>query len=146
MTEVVEPQYTYVRCPDSRRVITLCYRVTEDQVNPGYVAIVGASMNRPTEQFSKKVGRKIAKGRMESTNAMLVIPLETVRKIDRREEIFQFIASETELYVEPLISKVMKEYLWYRDVLEEIEKSLWAFDDEAVPPNVLCSMGIPGGK
>ena len=107
-------------------------------------------MNRPTEQFSKKVGRMIAKGRMESTNSLLVVHLKTVRKVDRREEILQFIADpESEWFVDPLISRVMHEGLWYRNVLEEIFTSLnkWEMEDvfeDDFPILGPCDVPIPG--
>ena len=128
MTEVLEPQFTYARDPYSDRVITLCYRVQED-LNESFLAIVGVSMNRPIEQFSKKIGRKISQGRMESVNSLICIPLKTLRKIERREEIFQFVANNTphkdwDSFVDPLISRVMREYLWYRDIEAMIEKGL----------------------
>lgn len=129
MTEVLEPQFTYARDPYSKRVITLCYRVAENVMNEDFVAIVGVAMNRPIEQFSKKIGRKISQGRMENVNSLICIPLKTTRKIERREEIFQFIANNTVDkdwygYVDPLISRIMREYLWYRDIEAMIEKGL----------------------
>ncbi len=130
MTEVLEPQFVYARDPYSDRVITLCYRVVESTVTEAFMAIVGIAMNRPNEQFSKKIGRKIAQGRMQSGNSLVFIPLKTVRKTERREEILQFIGNDTVdpswdgLYVDPLIARIMREYLWHRDIEAMIEKGL----------------------
>ena len=127
MTEVLEPQFVYARDPYSRRVITICYRVT-NHVDK-FMAIAGVAMNRPIEQFSKKIGRRISQGRMESVNSLVSIPLNTLRKTERREEILQFIAGNADLpawddFVDPLIARVMREYLWHRDIEAEIERGL----------------------
>ena len=126
MTEVLEPQFTYARDPYSRRVITVCYRVSPylDE----FMAVVGIAMNRPIEQFSKKIGRRISQGRMENVNSLVCIPLNTLRKTERREGILQFIAGNTanpwDGFVDPLIARVMREYLWHRDIEAVIEKGL----------------------
>ncbi len=127
MTEVLEPQFVYARDPYSNRVITLCYRVSESTMTENFMAVAGIAMNRPNEQFSKKIGRKIAHGRMKSGNSLVFIPLKTVRKTERREEILQFIAGNTvdpswDGFVDPLISRIMREHLWYRDIEAMIDK------------------------
>ena len=127
MTEVLEPQFTYARDPYSKRVITLCYRVASHIDK--FMAIAGLAMNRPNEQFSKKIGRRISHGRMESVNSLVCIPLNSLRKTERREEILQFIAGNTHDhawsgFVDPLMARVMREYLWYRDIEAVIEKGL----------------------
>ncbi len=153
MTEVLEPQFTYIRDPYSKRVITLCYRVSPYLSR--FMATAGLSMNRPNEQFSKKVGRKISQGRMENVNSMIHIPLDTLRKTERREEILQFIAGNVctdwgyhtwDNFVDPLIARVMREHLWYRDIQAEIEKGLDSFVYTITDPQETSLREIPPPK
>ena len=126
MTEVLEPQFTYARDPYSKRVITLCYQVNKNLDE--FIAIVGIAMNRPIEQFSKKIGRRISQGRMENVNSLVCIPLKSLRKTERREEILQSIAGNEpalwDNFVDPLMARIMREYLWHRDIEAVIEKGL----------------------
>jgi hypothetical protein len=61
MTDVLEPVYVYARDPKGRRVVTICYTIR------GNFAHIGVAMNHPGDCFEKKVGRSIARGRMEKS-------------------------------------------------------------------------------
>ena len=135
MTEVLEPQYMYVRHPSSPRVVALCYKVLVNERFEGYSAYVGMAMNRPNDQFSKKIGRTIATGRMESVNSMILVPLLTLKKTTRRKEIIQYLSSadHSEWFgFDPLISRNIRETRMEKEFLQQLEKLMR--DVDPLPP------------
>ncbi len=124
MTEVLKPQYTYVRDFFTKRVATVCYTIVRtDEGDTDYAALVGLAMNRPNEQFSKKVGRMIALGRAQNINSMITLPLPNifVKATERREDILQRIALGG-AGIDRLISRMVTTYLWMeKEINREID-------------------------
>lgn len=120
MTEMIgkaKIMYLRVLLGDKPRIVTLAHTLGKTEEGTFYAHLGYAICNCQFDQFNKKIGRKIAQGRMDNLRTTLVLtyPVDATTWLKRRNFMITALAADTDW--PRRLSSVVKKYILQENVL-----------------------------